>query len=610
MTYFEIYKNGKLTKRGTDILNELSWSVELMEVPTMDVTLPVDYLDYLSGREEMKIHSNGKIFWGIVMDLDINKAEETIDVTLNHIVHEWTYRQISVNNAIKDKKVNIVFKGSVTKKADGVTITANPFNMGTNEVTRFTDAQYVARAGASAWSGSGDKQKISVDDSKVKNEKGEYDVTFSSGKASVTVKATVQSDYESRRQKTETNKANKETIGATPLTISVSRNYTAEKVKSAVNARAWVYRKKKQKVAVTSIYTNFKNQEGTYDVTAKTAKGTSITVQVKVVANESQERDAEATVADNLSDIYADTNFAYPGWELNFEGDAGDREIDYVYSKQNKLDALTETCELTEDLFWRVDFSGEKRIDIGVFGEKKPYIVSKKPVGETNIQIVEEPTIDYDFENVINLATVYAQKSDSGMSSLTLREVYNDPKLQIEGFPVVILRANVNNERDYTKYSTQYPKLAPNNELEFAVIDEESVALEAGNLIEDSYEFNDLGSFNTDSKNITDEDRIKASVTAYKATIRKLKQARRSKAIELVITPLPKDIKVGDKIRLLYDNSIFKLEACSNYEKKILLMDDWFYITKIGYEIHEADAEVDSITLEKFLKTDRESKNN
>lgn len=527
MTYFEIFESGKLVKRGTDILNELSWEIELMEVPTMDVTLPVEYLDYISGREEVKVHSNGKIFWGIVMDLDVNKAEETVDITLNHIVHEWTYRQVSVNNAVKDKKINIIYKGSSTKSAGGVTVSANPFNLYVSEVGKFTSKQIISRAGASAWKGNGDKVAINVDSSKLEAKTGEYDVTFTAGQASVTVKATVKSNPK---------KGDKEDI--------------------------------------------------------------------------STEVSGEATVIDNLSDIYADTNFAYPGWTLNFEGDAGDREIDYVYSKQNKLDALTETCELTEDLFWRVDFSGEKRIDIGVFGEKKPYIVSKKTAGQTNIQIVEEPTIDYDFENVINLATVYSQKSDSGMSSLTLREVYNDPKLQIEGFPVIILRSNVNNERDYAKYSTQYPKLAPNNELEFAVIDEESVALEAGNLIEDSYEFNDLGSFNTDSKNITDEDRIKASVTAYKATIRRLKQARRSKAVELTITPLPLDVKVGDKIRFLYDNSIFKLEACTNYEKKILSMDDWFYITKIGYEVHEADAEIDSLTLEKFLKTDRESKNN
>lgn len=520
--YFEIFKNGKLTKRGDEILNELSWDIELMEVPQMDLTLPIEYSEYIGGREEIKIHANDKIFWGIVVDHDENKEDEILEVKLNHVVHEWTYRLISINNAIKDKKVNIIYKGSETKSAGDVSITANPFNMFVKEVGKITDAQIISRAGAQAWKSNGDKVSISVDKSKLQKKAGDYDVTFTAGQAKVTVKATVKEN-------------------------------------------------------------NSKDKDSSSSST-------------------------DASVIDNLSDIYADTNFAYPGWELNFEGDAGNREIDYVYSKQNKLEALTQTCELTEDLFWRVDFSGEKRIDIGVFGEKKPYIISKKAPGKTNIQIIGDPTVDHDYENVFNVATVYSQKSDNGMSSLTLREVYNDPSLQTEGFPVIILRSNVNNERNYEKYSTQYPILASNNELEFAVLCEESIALEGGNIIEEALEFNDLGSFKTDGEKITDTDRIKAATTAYTEAKRKLKQAMRSKSVEPPTTPIPVDVKVGDKVRFIYDNSIFKLEACSNYEKKILTMNDWFYVTHIDYGINTGGVEVDTVKLEKRLKIDRETK--
>ena len=247
-----------------------------------------------------------------------------------------------------------------------------------------------------------------------------------------------------------------------------------------------------------------------------------------------------------------------------------------------------------------------KEVDISEFGEKKQYIISGKPAGVNNIQIIEAPQVEIDFDNVFNLATVYAEKSDSGMSSLTLREVYDDPTLQKDGFPCVILRNNVNNERDYTKYITQYPKLAPNNELEYAVIDEESVALEGGQLIETSLAFNDLSPFNTDdTKEITDKDRIRAARTVYDATIKKLKLARRSTVIKVKTTPIPNDINPGDKVRFIYDNSVYILDACSGYEKQVLAFDDWFYVTHIDYDIAEDGTEVDTLTLEKYLKLDR-----
>lgn len=521
--YFEIFKDGKLQKRGReqDILGEISWQVELMEVPSMDLTLPAEYLDYISGREEIKVYAGDRIFWGIVVDLDVDKDAETIDVTLNHIVHEWTYRLVSINNAVKDKNVNIIYKGSTTKKSGGISITANPFNIFLSEVGKISQKVAILRANAQAWKANGDKTPITVNLSKLEKKTGDYDISFTSGTATVTVKATVIKD-------------------------------------------------------------GSKQKEGSSS--------------------------EEPSVIDNIEDIYADTNFAYPGWEINFEGDAGDRNIDYVYSKQNKLEALTQTCELTDDLFWRVDFSGEKRIDIGVFGEKKPYMISKKPPGKYNIQMVGELSVDNDFENVINVATVYSQKSDSGMSSLTLREVYNNPQYQKEGFPVVILRANVNNERDYSRYSTQYPKLAGNNEFEYAILDEYSIALEAGNLIEDAYEFNDIGAFSIDGK-ITDKDRIRCAVTVYNASVRKLKQLRRSKKFEAGTSSIPNDVRVGDKVRLAYDNYIYKLGKCSNFEKKIMSQDDYFYVTQIEYTYGEGGGEIDSVTLEKQIKVDRETKN-
>ena len=360
-------------------------------------------------------------------------------------------------------------------------------------------------------------------------------------------------------------------------------------------------------------------QVGTYDVTF-TAGGASVTVKCKVLPHgeepnsnwKTNYQNGDPTVIDQIDDIYADMNFAYPGWKLNMSEEAQNTTIDYVYSRQNKLEALTKTMELTPDLFWRVRFVNQRVLDISKFGDKQPYIFSKKPSGANNVRILEDPKIEHDFENVINLVSVYSEKSDTGMSSMTLREVYNDPSLQIDGFPCVILRANVNNERNYKKYIEQFPKLAPNNELEYAIIDEESVALEGGTVIEGTKAFNDLAPFTpeTDSdgktKEVTDADRKKAAKTAYDASVRWLKLHRRSYKINLVTEELPADLAPGDRVRLIYDNSVYILDSCSNYLKKILAFDDWFYITHIGYEI-DGNSEVNEVTLEKFLRIDRET---
>lgn len=433
MNYFEIYRYGKLIKRGTDFIDEPSWSNELMYVPTTRLTLPIYYKDFLDGREEVKIFVSDKCFWGIVKEINLDKAEETLEIDLDHVIAEWEYRQISVNRAIKESELNLIYE---------------------------------------------------------------------------------------------------------------------------------------------------ETEEG--------------------------ENQGEPTLEDTLDKIYHDTNFAYPGWKIEFLDGAENIKVDYVFSKQNKLEALNKIMELTPDLFWRVKFVDEKVIEIGKFGETVPYIISTKPSGETNISIVEEPTVKYDFDDVVNVATVYAEKSDSGMSSLTLREVYDRPALQLDGFPVVILRENVNNERDYSMYVIQYPKLAPNNELEFAVIDEESVALEGGVVIEGSFAFNDLGSFSLEGEEISDDDRIDASTTAYKAAVRRLKLSRRSYVIDVMTEEIPNTINVGDKVRLIYDNNIWRMEECSSYFQKILEYDDYYYITKIEYEFETGGLVTNQLTLEKYLKIDRE----
>lgn len=235
--YFEIYRSGNLIKRGDEILDDsLEWDNELMYVPSIQITLPIYYHDYITGHDEMKIFVNDKCFWGIVQGLEEDKKEEVLIVDLEHIVNEWTYRQISVNNAIKDGKINFIYKGSKIISNNGKNISASPFTMYTNEVEDFTNDQYIYRAGASAWSDDGEKLRITKVTTDVQAKPGSYSAEFASGDISVVVAVTVKNPEGAM-----TNKKDKITVSAVPFEISideVGKLSDAEYIKRAC-ATAW-----------------------------------------------------------------------------------------------------------------------------------------------------------------------------------------------------------------------------------------------------------------------------------------------------------------------------------------------------------------------------------
>ena len=517
--YFEVYKNRKIALRSDEILGGFGWDNELMYTPATTITVPATFHDIITGREEILLYANGKCFHGIVMGVEVDKDSETMTLDIEHVVHEWTYRQISMNNAIKDGKINILL---------------------TEE----------------------EEEEVEPVDGTVEKE-----------------------------------------ADGTPQWTPPGYTLTWDDVKNHGNAHELMYR-----------YAAQESAKRAFDLRYQSTKQTENKEDAEEKAKEEAD-EIDPTVLDSIANIYADMNFAYPGWTLNIEPAAGNHEIEYVYSRQNKLDALTKTMELTPDLFWRVGFTPDRVMDIGKFGEKKEYIVSEKPSGPNNISIIGEVKVKYDFKDVFNLLTVYSDKSDSGMSSLTLREVYNDGDLQDPMFPCVLLKTNVNNERNYTKYTTQYPTLAPNNELEYAIIDIESVALEGGEIIESTEAFNDLSPFNViepeedeedKTLEVTDEDRIKVAKVAYDAGCRKLKENRRTVQYIMTVEELPTDLTVGDQVRWIYNNKILLYDGCSNYEKEVLNVDDWFYVTRISYDIGEDGAETDELTLEKYIRIPRD----
>ena len=284
--YFEIFSKGNLIVRGRKYLGTLQFDHELNLAPSTTMVLPADWLNIISGREEVKIHlDDGKVFWGINWNYTVDKVNETIELDIRHVITEWQYRQISVNHAMSNKALNIVYKGDSIEKSDSndETITASGFSLGKKEASSFTTAKILARSRAYAWNNTnGDKVAIT----------------------SVKI------------QKCETKEDSDE-----------------EECKDATL-----------------------KDEGTYKVALSTAKGTKLTIEVQVEEKYEPEYGTldDPTVADKLLDIYNDKNFAYPGWHIEWRNGAQNRYIDYVYSKQNKLEALTETVELTDDARSRV----------------------------------------------------------------------------------------------------------------------------------------------------------------------------------------------------------------------------------------------------------------
>ena len=107
---------------------------------------------------------------------------------------------------------------------------------------------------------------------------------------------------------------------------------------------------------------------------------------------------------------------------------------------------------------------------------------------------------------------------------------------------------------------------------------------------------------------ITDNDRIYAAKVVYDCACRKLINARRKFSINTSCEALPKEVNVGDRIRFIYDLNLLQLGSCNRYMKRILKQDDWFYITNLQREIDKTGIEIDTLTLEKFLRTDRDGK--
>lgn len=273
--------------------------------------------------------------------------------------------------------------------------------------------------------------------------------------------------------------------------------------------------------------------------------------------------------------------------------------IEYEFSNETFLEFLTKVCEKTTSLYWRVNRYDPYLIEFGIFGIKKDVLIN-----EYN-HLVSLDSVEENYEDTINIAVAMSDKSDSGASSLTLRDIFHNPRFMLEGFPVIKTGNKVNSQRSYDY--PQLPVFAP--EIigdEFAVMDTEGIALEAGELYWGTVTDNDTQSIAEDNKEITDADRLKATEQLYRTAIRRLKNSRRKIIYSMTIEPITeRRVQPGDRLMFVLNAGVWELTACTKYYEKILKESSWFFVTKLT-DTYSNGTHLQKVELSKFLHSDRD----
>ena len=288
-------------------------------------------------------------------------------------------------------------------------------------------------------------------------------------------------------------------------------------------------------------------------------------------------------------------------FKFNYVDDYAEKNvIEYEFSNETLIEFLDKICNKTQSMYWRVNRYDPYQIDIGIFGRQQDVLITE------DTYFISLDNITENYNDVINIGVVMSDKSDGGASSLTLRDIFYNKSLMIQGFPVIKTGRVVNSQRSYDY--PQIPQFAP--EIigeEFALMDEEGIALEAGQLYWGTVTTNDIQAIAEDNKELTDDDRINATEQLYYSAIRKLKNSRRKVIYNVTVAPLPnRKVQVGDRVMLNLSVNLSELTACTKYYEKVLKVNDWFYVTEMIDEYSEGASHLQKLSLSKYLYSDRD----
>lgn len=537
--------------------NSISVSHKIMDTPSISFQLPTEVLMDSpipdAQFEFVLTFDNGHIFHGITERIDSDHVTGVTTIQAVHVATELQHRRVPTNYAIKELTLGEIY----------------------------TYDEYIRPASMGEGGEIISNQKPREEDKKDGTEPEEKKVTKTGNK-------TINTVYNEDGSKTKTT--------TYEMSDGTTREVVSHITKVVTGKGAYVQ---------TTVTTR---PDGTVTTTVTTKDGynkgkTEVTTE-KPKEDKDVDKGDNTTKDDGISVNYVELSklsgmFNDENWTYKFtEEGTDDIVITYLFSNQDKLQALTDVCKQTEDVFWRVSLTEERTIEIGKFGQYKELMVN-----ETNL-LGNDLVTQRDFTTITNYGIYLTDKSDSGTTTLTLRDVYNRPYLQNPNFPVILTGEEVNTERSY-----DYIDLIPfgaNNNGDYAVLDKEGLALEAGRVYEQSFTSNDVQPVANNNKELSDEDRLVASRQLYTQAVRKLIHSRRKVGYTFDIKDLPNNYNVGDKVRLTFVDRLLKSEKCSKYFKKVMTMDDYFYISEILVTTTYDGFTSFKLTVEKYLYNDKE----
>lgn len=332
-------------------------------------------------------------------------------------------------------------------------------------------------------------------------------------------------------------------------------------------------------------------------------------------------------------------------------------KLEMTFSSTNKLAALTEACEQTENLHWRVDLTDveQDHIVVSDFGDLQDCLISPNPLpaddcSDTDnshyVTMLTEPIYSIDYTNHFNRAVVFCGDIGYGVMHLTLKSLYDIESYRKDAnFPIgkydkeINLKAEtaydgesasesekcevakINNERFYT--DNEMIAYADNDNREFYVTDNKTLELDGGIIKQTIYNFSDLYpipklsdvDYDNNCKEveymITDEDRLEITKRAYAKAVRNLKAQRPVETYQFNCGALPVFVQDGDKVSFAYSKKMFPQfpeeigAECNNNdteEETVVNVSGDLYVTKRTIVFDEVLNEYTTLTLDAELR--------
>lgn len=322
-----------------------------------------------------------------------------------------------------------------------------------------------------------------------------------------------------------------------------------------------------------------------------------------------------------------------------------DPTIEHEFSATNKFEALSELVNATEKCHWRVPLDADTpTVEIGEFGEASDIEISPNPVFNDDCEVtpqqyvtmLTEPTFAVDYTNHYNRAVVFCGDLGAGVFHLTLKEVYEDPSLQIEGFPVGMYDKEINlqpepeyddkgkvinNEKVYK--DNELVIYANNTNREYYVTDLQQLEEDGGIVKSTNFAFSNLHPIpklsdtdpdgNEIEYQVTDADRREMAKRAYDKAVRELRAQRPEYTYQFNCTALPvfDDGKVtpmdGCTVHFTYSKYVAEKDddnpdCPENGMRKIANIDVKYFMTNRIITFDDVLNEYTTITLDRELR--------